>query len=116
MEYIKFDNDAKKVDIFGGDKRKLEKADFDFAGSTLQEVKVEGKFVTLIIKNQVNTVTLELNDAKIMNLKVSSDKKYLIQGIEYANTEKKVFLTLALENYSDFRFACKCIEVVSVEK
>ena len=116
MDYIKFDNNAKSAEIFGGDAQRLEEADFDFVGATLEEVKVEGKYVTLKIKNKVNIVTMELNGASIMNLKATSGKKYLIQNMEYAETEKGLFLTFALENHADFRFACNYIEIVDLEK
>ena len=116
MDYIKFDNNAKSEDIFSGDAQLLESADLNFDGATLEEVRVEGKYVTLKIKNKVNTILLELESASILNLTASSGKKYIIQNVEYATTEKAVFLTFALEKHSDFRFACSGLEVREVEK
>ena len=113
MEYIKFNNEAKGV--LSGETELIEKADLDFVGATLEEVKVEGKYVTLKIKNKKNTVTLQLDGASIMNVKFSSGKQLIIQDMEYADTEKSIFITFALENHSDYRFNCGDIEIVDVE-
>lgn len=113
MEYIKFDNNAKQLVV--GDEELIKKADFNFEGATLEEVKIEGKYITLKIKNKVNTVTFELDHGAVMNFKATSGKKYIIRNVEYADTEKNLFLTFTLDKYSDFRFSCADIEIKDVE-
>ena len=114
MNYKVFDNSAKQF-VQGG-KVALQNAEFDFENAILNQLMVEGTFVTLKVKTASMELTFVLQDAEVVNLVVNSGAQLVIQGIEYAICENKLYLAIALDKHQDFRFTCSEIKLVDAKK